>query len=113
MASFVNCNTLPFHVKRLVTENENFKAEIKLKDAKDIATIRSNCEVAPLVTENENLKAEIQTLQDAQEIASIKSSCTITPASDLRNMINGCKLRNVENIGDLAIFFPRNQESNS
>ena len=34
-------NTLPFHVKRLVTENENLKAKIqKLKDAKDIATIR-------------------------------------------------------------------------
>ena len=61
-----------------MTENENLKAEIeRLKDAKDIATIRRNCEVAPQVTENENLKAEIQTLQDSQEIASIKSSCAI------------------------------------
>ena len=32
-------NTVPLHFKRLVTENENFKAEIqRLKDAKDIAT---------------------------------------------------------------------------
>ena len=54
--------TLPYHVKRLVTENENLKAEIeRLKDAKDIATIRSNCVVAPQVTENKK-KAEIQTL---------------------------------------------------
>jgi hypothetical protein len=61
-------NTLPFHVKRLVTENEN-------------------------------LKAEIQKLQDAQEFATIRTtSCADTPASDLRNMINACKLRNVENI---------------
>ena len=67
-------NTLPFHVKRLVTENEN-------------------------------LKAEIQKLQDAQEFATIRTtSCADTPASDLRNVINACKLRNVENIGDLASF---------
>ena len=94
-------NTVPFHVKRLVTENKNLKAEIqRLRDAKDIATIRSNFEVAPQVMENENLKAEIQTLQDAQEITSIKSSFALTPLSDLRNMINACKLRNVESIGD-------------
>ena len=41
-------NTLPFPVKRLVTENENLKAEIQtLQDAKDIATIRSTCAVTP------------------------------------------------------------------
>ena len=69
-------NTLPFHVKRLMTENEDLKAEIqKLEDEKNIATIRNNCE---------DSKA--------------------TPASDLRILINTYKLRNVENIGDLAIF---------
>ena len=63
-------NTLPFHVKR-----------------------------SRLVTENENLKAEIQKLTDAQEIgpetATIKTNCADRPASDLQNMINACKLRNV------------------
>ena len=66
-------STLPFHVKRLVSENEN-------------------------------LKAEIQKLQDVQEFPTIRTSCPNLPASDLRNMINACKLRNVESIGDLAIF---------
>ena len=73
-------NTLPFHVKRLVTENEN-------------------------------LKAEIQKLTDAQEIgpetATIRTNCADRPASDLQNMINACKLRNVENIGDLVIFLSK------
>ena len=56
--------TLPFHVKRLVTENENLKAEIQtLQDAQE------------MVTENENLKAETQTLQDAQENITIRSNC--------------------------------------
>ena len=70
-------NTLPFHVKSLVTENKN-------------------------------LKAEIQKLTDAQEIgpetATIRTNCADRPASDLLNIINACKLPNVENIGDLAIF---------
>ena len=77
----VHCKsrTLPFHVKRLVTENENLKAEIQtLQDAQE------------MVTENENLKAETQTLQDAQENMpkniTIRSNCAVTPArSDLRN----------------------------
>ena len=75
--------TLPFHVKRLVTENKN-------------------------------LKAEIQKLTDAQEIgpetATIRINCADRPASDLQTMINACKLRNVRNIGHLAIFI---HESNS
>ena len=69
-------NTLPFHVKILQSR---------------------------LVTENEDLKAEIQKLKDANEIALIRTSCADTPAADLRNMLNACKLRNVESLGDLAI----------
>ena len=57
-------------------------------------------------------KAEIQTLHDAQEIASIKSSCAIIPWSDFRSMIYACKLRNVENIGDLAIFIQETENQN-
>ena len=57
-----------------------------------------------LVTENEDLEAEIQKLKDANVIASIRTSFADTPAVDLQNMINACKLRNVESIGDLAIF---------
>jgi hypothetical protein len=53
------------------------------------------------------LKAEIQKLKDANEIASIKTSCADTPAADLRNMMNACKLRNDESIGDLAILFKK------
>ena len=34
----------------------------------------------------------------------IRTSCADTPAADLRNMINACKLWNVEGIGDLAII---------
>ena len=56
------------------------------------------------MTENKDLKAEIQKLKDANEIALIRTSCADTPAADLRNMINACKIRNVESIGDLAIF---------
>ena len=77
-------NTLPFHVKRLMTENEKLKTEIqKLEDEKEIAPIRSNCE-------------------DSE----------VTPVSDLRNMINAYKLRNVENIGDLAIFIQDTKNQN-
>ena len=77
-------NTLPFHVKRLMTENEKLKTEIqKLEDEKEIAPIRSNC-------------------KDSE----------VTPASDLRNMINAYKLRNVENIGDLAIFIQDTKNQN-
>ena len=55
-------NTLPFPVKRLVTENENLKAEIQtLQDAQE------------MVMENENLKAETQAIQDAQENIKIRS----------------------------------------
>ena len=80
-------NTLPFHVKRLVTENKNLKAEIqKLTDAQEIGP-----EIGP-------------------ETATIRTNCADRPSSDLQTMINACKLRNVENIGDLAIFI---QESNS
>ena len=60
--------------------------------------------VERLATENKDLKAEIQKLQEAQEIAAIRSNCADTPASDLRNMINACKLRNVENIGFLPMI---------
>ena len=72
-------NTLPFHVKRLVTENEN-------------------------------LKAEIQKLQEVQKFPTIRTSCPDIPASDLRNMINAYKLRNVKNIGDLAIFIQESKK---
>ena len=51
------------------------------------------------MTENEDLKAKIQKLKDAL----IRTSCADTPAADLRSMINACKLRNVESLGDLAI----------
>ena len=67
----IHCKSrnLPFHVKRLVTENENLKAEIQtLQDAQE------------MVTKNENLKAETQTLQDAQENITIRSNCAVTPA---------------------------------
>ena len=48
------------------------------------------------VTENEIKKAEIQKLKDAKpkDIAKIRSNCKVTPVSDLRIMINVCKLRN-------------------
>ena len=50
------------------------------------------------------LKSRHSKMQTIPQVATIRSTCAVTPASDLRNMINACKLRNVENIGDLAIF---------
>ena len=56
-----NAHTLPFHVKRLVTENEKLKVEIQNDaDAQEIGP----------------------------EIATIRTNRSDRPASDLRNIIN-------------------------
>ena len=59
-------------------------------------------------TENQYLKTEIQKFKDSQNIATIRTSTADTPLclrqSCKIHMINACKLRNVENTGDLAIF---------
>ena len=42
-------NNLPIHVKRLMTENEDLKAEIKkIKDAQEIATVKTSYDITPV-----------------------------------------------------------------
>ena len=114
-------NYLPPEIKRLMNENailksskhqhrkcENDESKAESCQLQEKA-IKPKCSDTCAQEKNEILKAEIQKLKNqnfqySQEIAFIKTKYVDTPASDLRRMINACKLRDVENIGELALF---------